>query len=44
MAVLSTPRLETVTPEVLVELPWDEVKAFFIARVKQLGKTWFLPG
>jgi hypothetical protein len=32
-----------VMPEVLKDMPWDEVKAFFIAQVKRLGKTWFWP-
>jgi hypothetical protein len=31
-------------PEMLMDMPWFKVRAFFIAQVKQLGKTWFWPG
>jgi hypothetical protein len=27
--------------ELLVEIPWDTVRAFFITKVKRLGKDWF---
>jgi hypothetical protein len=33
-----------VPPEMLADMPWIEVKAFFIDQVKRLGRTWFLPG
>ncbi len=33
-----------VQPEMLINMPWSEVRAFFIAQVKQLGKNWFWPG
>ena len=33
-----------IPPDLLVEVPWGEVKAFFIAQVRRLGKTWFWPG
>lgn len=33
-----------IPPDLLVKAPWDEVKAFFIAQVKRLGKTWFWLG
>ena len=33
-----------IPPDLLVEAPWDEIKDFFIAQVKRLGKMWFWPG
>jgi hypothetical protein len=32
-----------VTPELLMDLPWEDVKAFFKSQVKRLGKAWFWP-
>jgi len=29
-------------PELLVDLPWQSVKQYFITQVKELGKRWFL--
>jgi hypothetical protein len=28
-------------PELLVDLPWEQVKQFFIAEAQSLGQTWF---
>jgi hypothetical protein len=28
-------------PELLIELPWDQVKQFFIEQARALGQTWF---
>jgi len=33
-----------VPPEMLMDMPWGDVKAFFITEVKRLGKNWFWPG
>ena len=33
-----------VPPEMPVDVPWDEVKAFFVAQVKRMGRSWFWPG
>jgi hypothetical protein len=30
-------------PDLLVEIPWDTVKSFFIAQAKQAGRRWFWP-
>jgi Nucleotidyl transferase AbiEii toxin, Type IV TA system len=30
-------------PELLVEVGWDTVKAFFVTQARQLGKRWFWP-
>ena len=30
--------------EMLIDVSWFAVRAFFIAQVKRLGKTWFWPG
>ena len=29
-------------PELLLNLPWQSVKEYFIIQVKELGKRWFL--
>jgi hypothetical protein len=29
------------SPELLEEIPWERVRAFFIVQAKQLGKLWF---
>ncbi|MDO9348088.1 MAG: hypothetical protein Q7T47_02295 [Anaerolineales bacterium] len=31
-----------VQPELLVDLPWQSVKQYFIAQAQELGKRWFL--
>ena len=28
-------------PDLLVDLPWEQVKGFFIAQAQALGKRWF---
>ena len=28
-------------PELLIELPWEQVKQFFIDQARALGRTWF---
>ena len=30
-----------IQPELFVDLPWEEVKEFFVAEAKALGLTWF---
>ncbi len=31
-------------PEMLVDLPWDSVRQFFISQAKELGRRWFFSG
>jgi hypothetical protein len=28
-------------PELLIELPWEQVKQFFVDQARALGQTWF---
>jgi hypothetical protein len=28
-------------PELLIDLPWEQVKQYFIAQAKMLGQVWF---
>jgi len=28
-------------PDLLIDLPWEQVRKFFIAKARALGETWF---
>jgi hypothetical protein len=40
MAALATPRWEAVPP-LLYAVEWEQIRAFFMAEARRLGRNWF---